>query len=272
MGVESRMSSYAAFHQQEMGLKKYFSTLSKSAILSKEEELALAKQVKVGDPLAKNKIIEHHLRLVVKIAFQYRATSTLSILDIIEEGNLGLLHAVEKFEPEKGNRFSTYAVWWIYHYIDRAIMNQGSLVRVPIHVIKGANAYKRLEASLDNMGADRDAELETLAKKMKKHAEARAIGCVSLDDPNCEGVLSHLALHDQHDILEQLESVDLLERVKRALEHLNPLEKVVLVSRFGLSGAEEKTLESLADELSYSREGIRQIQKSALSKLKNHFL
>ena len=254
----------------------YLNDIGNNALLSPQEEQALARQVVQGDFAARQKMIEHNLRLVVNIAKRY-INRGLALLDLIEEGNIGLMHALEKFDPERGFRFSTYATWWIRQSIERAIMNQSRTIRLPVHVIKELNVYLRASRHLESQ-IGREPTVEEIAHLVDKPVEdvRRVMNLnermASLDAPlDIDPMLSigESIPDDQHDEPEiQLHNTQLENFVHEWMAQLNDKQRMVIERRYGLNGHEICTLEELASTLSLTRERVRQIQIEGLEQLR----
>ena len=255
----------------------YLNEIGGSRLLTAEEEVRLARLAQAGDNLARQTMIVSNLRLVVKIARRYLYRG-LPLLDLIEEGNLGLIRAVEKFDPERGFRFSTYATWWIRQTIERAIMNQTRTVRLPIHVVKEINVYLRA-ARLLGQRLDHEPTAEEVAELLD-----RPIGEVK----RLLGLNEHIASVDSPlgkdadkplvDILQDESAEDPAERIQDRevqvnldiwLTKLTDKQREVLERRFGIHGYENSTLEKVAEELGVTRERVRQIQMDALRRLRD---
>jgi RNA polymerase nonessential primary-like sigma factor len=254
----------------------YLNEIGQNALFKPEEELAYARRAKAGDFSARQKMIEHNLRLVVNVAKAY-LNRGVAFLDLIEEGNLGLMHALGKFEPERGFRFSTYATWWIRQNIERAIMNQSRTVRLPVHVIKELNVVLRARRHLESHGR-RDAGAEDIAHLIGWKPEdvhrvlAHNERVTSLDAPlEVDPMLSvGEAIPDEAspapDV--RLANAETADHVRQWLGQLSDKQRCVIERRYGLHGNEVATLEQLALELGLTRERVRQIQIEALASLR----
>lgn len=254
----------------------YLNEIGLQTLLSAEEEKTLARKIKAGDLLARKKMIEANLRLVVKIAHHYRHRG-IPLSDLIEEGNLGLIHAVKKFDPERGFRFSTYATWWIRQAIDRAVMNQARMVRLPVHILKDINScFKVVKefASEKNYFPSQ----EEIAKEMDRSAEDISDmfvlfeGHQSADSSKTadfeHSFIETLPDESAEDPVMKLEQEKLKDYVTFWLKQLPSKHKEVIVRRFGLLGHEPVTLEEVGFEIGITRERVRQIQTEALKRLK----
>lgn len=254
----------------------YLREIGLSPLLNAQEEIHYARLAQNGDLKARNHMIQCNLRLVVKIARRY-LNRGLALLDLVEEGNLGLIRAVEKFDPERGFRFSTYATWWIRQNIERALMNQTRTIRLPIHVIKELNIYLRKarelaqstenEPSYEKIAAILNVSPDDVNKLLRLNEKT-----LSLDSPMGEesekSLLEALADRNSQAPAEALEDENLHERLNQCLASLNEKQRSILAQRFGLHGFEEATLEEVGQKVGLTRERVRQIQVEALKQLR----
>ncbi|MDQ5888244.1 MAG: RNA polymerase sigma factor RpoS [Neisseriaceae bacterium] len=254
----------------------YLNDIGHNALLTPDQERELARRVVLGDFEARQKMIEHNLRLVVNIAKHY-INRGMALLDLIEEGNIGLMHALEKFDPERGFRFSTYATWWIRQSIERAIMNQSRTIRLPVHVIKELNVYLRAQRHLEaQMG--REPTAEDVAHLLGKSVDdVRRIlnlneRMASLDAPlDIDPMLSigeSIPDEQQEGPEAVFHNAEVERYVREWLGQLNDKQRMVIERRYGLNGYDVCTLEDLAESLSLTRERVRQIQIEALEGLR----
>ncbi|MFM7275042.1 MAG: RNA polymerase sigma factor RpoS, partial [Gammaproteobacteria bacterium] len=254
----------------------YLSEIGFSPLLTAEEERFFARKALKGEAAARKRMIESNLRLVVKISRRY-LNRGLSLLDLIEEGNLGLIRAVEKFDPERGFRFSTYATWWIRQTIERAIMNQTRTIRLPIHVVKELNVYLRAARELAQK-LDHEPSAEEIAHLVDRPVEdvKRMLGLnervTSVDVPlgpdSDRSLLDTIADHQVSDPCELLQDEDMRMSIASWLEELTDKQREVISRRFGLAGYEGATLEEVGREIGLTRERVRQIQVEALRRLR----
>ncbi|MBU3018743.1 RNA polymerase sigma factor RpoS [Paraglaciecola agarilytica] len=255
----------------------YLGEIGFSPLLSAEEEVYFSRRALKGDEASRQRMIVSNLRLVVKIARRYNNRG-LALLDLVEEGNLGLIRAVEKFDPERGFRFSTYATWWIRQTIERAIMNQTRTIRLPIHVVKELNVYLRTSRELAQK-LDHEPTAEEIAEAVQRPvADVTKMlrlneRITSVDTPigsdNDNVLLDIIADDNGHDPEEDLQDKNVKLSIVGWLEDLNPKQREVLARRFGLLGYEPSTLEDVGVEIGLTRERVRQIQVEALRRLKD---
>jgi RNA polymerase nonessential primary-like sigma factor len=271
-------------------LQTYLREIRRAPLLTPEQEFSTATLARQGDFRARQAMIEHNLRLVVSIAKNYLGRG-LPLTDLIEEGNLGLMHSISKFEPERGFRFSTYASWWVRQHIERAIMHQARLVRLPVHVVRELNhvlkARRALESAAASAGAaDKPVRVEDVAaavgrpvkevSDLLKFAEQPT----SLDAPiewhqgenSSESVLDGVADDGSTDPMSLTLNNEVELLLSHGLEELNEREREVVSGRYGLGDREPETLEVLAARLGLTRERIRQIQQESLLKLKRRMV
>ncbi len=255
----------------------YLNEIGAKPLLTPADELATTRLVSAGDFAARQKMIEHNLRLVVNIAKHY-LNRGIPLLDLVEEGNLGLIHALEKFDPERGFRFSTYATWWIRQTIERAIMNQSRTIRLPVHVVKDINLVLRAIRHLES-AATRETSVERVAALIDRPvADVRRIlhlneHIASLDAPleidpshSLGDAIADEAAVNPEALLQFREMGALLDDW---LAQLTERQRQVIERRYGLSGADVLTLEALAADLGLTRERVRQIQAEALDRLRS---
>ena len=254
----------------------YLNDIGANPLLTAEEEGVLSRRVREGDFEARQTMIERNLSLVVNIAKHY-LNRGIPLLDLVEEGNLGLMHALDKFDPERGFRFSTYATWWIRQNIERAIMNQSRTIRLPVHVVKELNQVLRACRKVEADGK-RDCLVEAVARETGKTEEVvRAMltlneHTASLDAPlDIDPSLSiGESLRDEK--LEspdtQIHNVEVEMLIREWIDMLNEKQRLVVQHRYGLDDVEVRTLEELAGQLGLTRERVRQIQLEALGQLR----
>lgn len=256
--------------------RAYLNELSKSQLLTADEEKIYGKRALQGDPEARKIMIESNLRLVVKISRRY-LNRGLPLLDLIEEGNLGLIRAVEKFDPERGFRFSTYATWWIRQTIERAIMNQTRTIRLPIHIVKEMNVYLKAQRNLaqqldheptaDDIAKHLDKPVKTVNKMLKLNERVTSVD-VSYGKDFDKPLLETISEEESRSPAEILQDDLIQTNVTQWVYQLADKQREVICRRYGLCGFETATLEQVALELGVTRERVRQIQMDGLKRLK----
>jgi len=255
----------------------YLNEIGFSPLLTAQEEIHFSRLSLKGDIKARHRMIESNLRLVVKISRRY-LNRGLSLLDLVEEGNLGLIRAVEKFDPERGFRFSTYGTWWIRQTIERAIMNQTRTIRLPIHIVKELNSYLRTAREL-TQALDHEPTAEDIAEKLDKPVKtvSRVLKLnqkvTSVDSPitgdNDKGLLDVISAGEHYSPEPTAINNDINESIVRWLNELNTKQREVLSRRFGLLGHDASTLEVVGRDIGITRERVRQIQLEALKRMED---
>lgn len=262
-------------------VRLYLREIGKIPLLNAEEELALAQRVVAGEKKAKDKMAEANMRLVVSIAKRYSGRG-LDFLDLIQEGNTGLLRAVEKFDPDKGFKFSTYATWWIRQAITRAIADQARVIRIPVHMVETINKLLRTQRRM-TQELNREPTIEELAKelemepekveyviKIKQDIQSLDAG-VGRDGEDEDSVLQDFIEDEDSATPEESATTQLLkEQVQSVLSTLSDREQKIVRMRFGLDNGKSHTLEEVGQEFAVTRERIRQIEAKALAKLRKH--
>ncbi|MBE9562416.1 MAG: RNA polymerase sigma factor RpoS [Proteobacteria bacterium] len=253
----------------------YLREIGNFKLLTAEEEIKYARLIQEGNSAARDKMIGSNLRLVVKIARHYLHRG-LALLDLIEEGNIGLMRAVDKFDPERGFRFSTYATWWIRQSIERSIMNQNRTIRLPIHVLKEVNACLQTSHTL-SVTLGHEPTVEEIGKALNKKPEdieklfkwnERAISIDGHNDSE-KSIIDSIPDELNLDPMLILQDSDVIKHVKEWLSRLNDKQKIVIQRRFGIGSEREYTLEEIGEELGLTRERVRQIQMTAMSRLRD---
>lgn len=259
----------------------YLQEIAQKPLLSKFDEMHYSRKSLRGDKSAKSAMIESNLRLVVSIAKKYRGSGML-LSDLIDEGNIGLITAVEKFDPERGFRFSTYATWWIKQTIERAIHNQARTIRLPVHVSKEINTILRTHKQLMK-STNQEPSHEEIATKLERNvdeissvlaldAPVMSIDQTVSDDSNSQSIAAFIADDGSKTPDTVLGNQDIASLALSVLDCLNDRDKEIICRRFGLLGYEVQTLQQVADEVGLTRERIRQLQVNSLKKLKNNLL
>jgi RNA polymerase nonessential primary-like sigma factor len=282
---ETNLREFRALLQTELSgdaTQRYLNRIGLRPLLTQEQEIHYATRANQGDFSARQVMIEHNLRLVVSIAKHY-IDRGVALLDMIEEGNLGLMHAISKFEPERGFRFSTYATWWIRQSIERAIMNQARTIRLPVHRIRELNQVLRAKYHLESRLFDgHDARLEDIAHLVERSVDevretlGMADHVTSLDtpidgDPN-SSLLDILADGAQQGPEADAEHHEMISLVRHWLSTIPAKQRQVIMRRFGIDNGSPATLEELAEEMGVTRERVRQIQQEGLIRLKRAML
>ena len=262
-------------------VRLYLREIGKIPLLTGDEELELAQKVKEGDKRAKDKMAEANMRLVVSIAKRYSGRG-LDFLDLIQEGNTGLLRAVEKFDPDKGFKFSTYATWWIRQAITRAIADQARVIRIPVHMVETINKLLRTqrrmtqelnrEPTMDELAKELDMEPSKIEYVMKIKQDIHSLDAgVGRDGEEEDSVLGDFIEDEDSTTPEESASNQLLkEQVQAILSSLGDREQKIVKMRFGLDNGKSHTLEEVGQEFAVTRERIRQIEAKALAKLRKH--
>lgn len=270
------MNSYMTAEDASAGLRQYLREIASVPLLTPCEEIAIAKQIKKGDEEARTRMIRANLRLVVKIALNY-TNFGLPLLDLIEEGNIGLMKAVERFDPAKGAKLSTYAIWWIKQAIKSALHDQAKIIRLPRHSAIKLSKMQSISLQMSEaLGREptEDELSEELGLDSRSIAELKSAGMrpSSLDAPIANEAEDEIAelVPDDHEQspFESLRDKDLREKVSSAFSILNERERKIIFARFGLDGDEPTTLDDLGETLGITRERTRQLQNAALAKLR----
>lgn len=275
--IDAALSDFPEEYQAD-ATEIYLKEIGYNELLTAAEEYELATRVRQDDFKARQKMIECNLRLVVNIAKKYMNRG-IDLLDLIEEGNLGLMHALDKFEPERGYRFSTYATWWVRQNIERAIMNQSRTIRLPVHIVKELNQYLRVKRELEKLSG-REPSAEEIAQKAGKPVEdVRGLlelnaGMASLDSPldiDPSISLGEAIPDEQYRLPEALlQDAQVEASVREGLSRLPDRQREILEYRFGLNGREASTLEQVSICMNITRERVRQIQTEALKSLRSY--
>jgi RNA polymerase primary sigma factor len=264
---------------ENTSLRLYLREAVETALLTPDEEVVLARRIQAGDEEAREHMIKANLRLVVKIAREYEDYG-LPLLDLINEGNIGLMRAVERFDPTKGAKLSTYAAWWIKQSIKRALSNQSKSIRLPIHVVQELARMKKAENRLESELGRQPTELELAAvlevdvEDIRRWREAAAVGATSLDaplgsDPESGRVADVIADDNAKMPWSAVSDETNAELIRELVATLNVREQRILRERFALDGGEPRTLEEIGAEFGLTRERIRQLEAAALKKLRD---
>ncbi|MCH2228546.1 MAG: sigma-70 family RNA polymerase sigma factor [Candidatus Caenarcaniphilales bacterium] len=259
-------------------VKMYLREIGRVPLLNAKQEIELARRIKEGDINAKRKLVRHNLRLVVSIAKKY-INRGLPFLDLIQEGNLGLIRAAEKFDPERGYKFSTYATWWVRQGITRSLSDKSRTIRVPVHMVETINKFKKVARRLGQLFDRRPTEeelaevMEVSTQKIKEIVAAMRTP-VSLEAPinnEEDGKLEDFIADSSDNVHPELAATDQLlsSDILKVLETLTPKEKAVVQLRFGIDSGQERTLEEVGRLLGITRERVRQLEFRALKKLRH---
>ena len=258
-------------------IKIYLQQIGKTPLLTPAEEIELAALIKKGDPAARKRMIQSNLRLVVKIAHDYSHFG-LPFQDLISEGNIGLMKAVERFDPEKGSKLSTYAAWWIKQAIKRALANQGKTIRLPVHLVEKISKIRKATAALyEKLGREPNNEEISKAVGMPvnkvAHLKAVSLRPASLDTPVGDTEKTNLGdlLGDESATtpLQDLQTKSRVNVIKQLMSKLNERDATILTMRFGLGGEDPKTLEEVGDFFGITRERVRQLQNAILKEIRD---
>ena len=275
--IKNKITKPKVVSRKELdAIQLYLKEIEFSPLLTPEEEVKYGRLARKGDALGRKKMIVCNLRLVVKISRRYMNRG-LPLPDLIEEGNLGLIHAVEKFDPERGFRFSTYATWWIRQNIERALMNQTRTIRLPIHINKEINQYYRKmreltqkngeEPTLAEVAEALDKPVEKLQKLMNYGERVSSLD-INIGKENNNSLVNFVSEKSQKEPDEAINDQAVHDSVESWLGQLDPKQQEVIVRRFGLHGHDNCTLAQVGEELGLTRERVRQIQMDALRRLR----
>lgn len=276
LDIDEIVSSESQHDKSMDATRVYLNELSRSQLLTADQEKIYGSRALLGDQAARKIMIESNLRLVVKISRRY-LNRGLPLLDLIEEGNLGLMRAVEKFDPERGFRFSTYATWWIRQTIERAIMNQTRTIRLPIHIVKEMNTYLKAQRHLaqlldhepnaEDIAGHLDIPVNKVEKMLKLNERVTSIdmpGGKDFDKPLVESISDGESLS----AAEKIQEDGIRHNIAKWVFQLSEKQREVICRRYGLCGYEGSTLEQVAQELGVTRERVRQIQMDGLKRMK----
>lgn len=280
MSIDPISKSREVVKGKDESIKSYLKEIGKHKLLTMEEEIAIAKRIRQGEQKAKDELIEANLRLVVAIAKKYtNSNKNIQLLDLIQEGNIGLMKAVDKYDHEKGFKFSTYATWWIRQNITRAIGDQGRTIRVPVHMVDAVNKMKRTEKEL-TIQLGREAKISEIAEALNE-TEKKVIELLELtkdicsldyqasDDGDSKGSIGQFVEDKKTKTPHQeIEKTDLREKLEEILATLTVREEKIIRLRYGLDDQRPRTLEEVANQFGITRERVRQIEVKAMNKLK----
>ena len=276
MAALSLSQYFFGMNTSDAGLNKYLQEIGRFPLLTAEEEIALARKIKRGDNAARDRMIQANLRLVVTIAGDY-VDLGLPIMDLVSEGSIGLTKAVERFDPTKGAKLSTYAAWWIKQSIKLALSNQAKTIRLPVHLVEKISKVRRLalemshelgrEPSDEELADEIGLPLERIAELRNGSTRPASLEAV-IDENDSTQLGEMIADEDAHTSYDWLRDQDLQRQLKGALHVLDDREKKIVFQRFGLDGSSPKTLEQLGATIGLTRERIRQLQTKALEKLR----
>lgn len=270
----AKASSEAAYSSKD-ATQLYLKELGFSTLLTAEQEVDLGRKIQKGCTASRHQMIESNLRLVVKMAKRY-INRGLPLLDLVEEGNLGLMHAVTKFDPERGFRFSTYATWWIKQSIERALLNQTRTIRVPVHILKELNVYLRAARELSQK-LDHEPSAEEIAEFLDRpvadikkilNASTPVDSIDNLYDDSNRPVIESIAPQDCASVEDQLADDNFNQLLDKWIDVLSDKEQTILCMRYGLRGHDAQTLENVGQAVKLTRERVRQIQIEAVRKLR----
>jgi len=270
------VNTFLIMNETDTGLNRYLREIGRIPLLTLEQEIELAAKIKKGDAAARERMINSNLRLVVTIAHDY-ANLGLPLLDLISEGNIGLTKAVERFDPAKGAKLSTYAMWWIKQSIKRALANQSKTIRLPVHLVDKIAKVRRVSLQMsDELGREpTDDELgEEIGIAGKKVARLKSVGIspasldASIGDDDSTEFGDVVGDEEAQTPFELLRDKNLRGEVDGLIEALDSREKKIISQRFGLDGGKPKTLEDISKNFGVTRERIRQLQNIALAKLR----
>jgi RNA polymerase nonessential primary-like sigma factor len=276
VSISKRVKSGKVTRRELDAIQLYLKEIEYSPLLTPDEEVKFGRLARSGNEEGRTKMIVCNLRLVVKISRRYMNRG-LALPDLIEEGNLGLIHAVEKFDPERGFRFSTYATWWIRQNIERALMNQTRTIRLPIHINKELNAYLRksrelmqkkgVEPSVTDVAEALGKPLDRI-RKLLKFSEHTGSLDISVGKDSDSPLVNFVSEQSEPEPDELIRDQDINNSVEHWLHQLDLKQQEVIVRRFGLHGHDNATLEQVGKELGLTRERVRQIQMEALTRLR----